>query len=158
MNFLIVVFGLFFTIIHGIDVDEVRDAYRYANSSKEKTEQFYQLTQKTNHTKDNVMAAYYGCALTLKASISSKMGDKISYFKKGKKIIETAVQADPDNIEIRMIRLSVQMNAPRITGYRDDIEEDKNFMLKNINEVSSSKLKEFIKGFMSHSKIFSEKR
>ncbi len=137
-----------------IDINEVRNSYKYAKKSKENTEKFYQLTKKTNHDNDHVMAAYYGCALTLKASFSEKIGDRISFFREGKKMIETAIKSDPDNIELRMIRLSVQTNAPRITRYRKNIEEDKQYLLQYIDNVSSSTLKKFIKGFMTTSEAF----
>ncbi|MBQ4821349.1 hypothetical protein [Aquimarina sp. MMG016] len=139
-----------------MDITEVRNSYRYAKKSAENTEKFYQIIQKTNYKTDNVLSAYYGCALTLKASFADKRGDKISFFKQGKKIIEAAITSEPDNIELRMIRLSVQTSAPRITRYYKNIESDKKFLQDNVNKVPSPKLKEFIKGFMSTSEAFAD--
>ncbi|WP_299254169.1 hypothetical protein [uncultured Aquimarina sp.] len=156
MKFFALFVGLLFMNANTADIVEVRNSYRYAKDSKENTEKFYELTQSINHEESTVLSAYYGCALTLKASFSKKTMDKISFFKQGKKLIEEAIQSDPDNIELRMIRLSVQTSAPRITRYYRDIEEDKSFLTKNIDKVPSSKLKKFIKGFMSTSQAFKE--
>ncbi|MDH7446732.1 hypothetical protein [Aquimarina sp. 2201CG14-23] len=139
-----------------IDLTEVRNSYRYAKESKENTEKFYELTQKTDHQNNQLLSAYYGCALTLKASFSERRGEKISFFKQGRKRIENAIASDPNNIELRMIRLSVQTSAPRITRYYKNIDGDKKFIIENIDKVSSSNLKEFIKGFMSKSSAFTE--
>ncbi|WP_378175358.1 hypothetical protein [Aquimarina sp. SS2-1] len=154
MKFLVVFIGLFLTNTSVGDLTTVRELYRFAKDSKENTEKFLQYIEKTDYQNDLVLKAYYGCALTLKASFSEKRGDKISLFKQGKKIIETAIEADPNNIELRMIRLSVQSNAPKITRYYRNIEEDKNYLLSHIDKVNSPKLKEFIKGFMSSSEVF----
>ncbi|MFD2561932.1 hypothetical protein [Aquimarina rubra] len=154
MKFLVVFIGLLFTNANVADIAEVRELYRYAKDSKENTEKFLEITEKTNYQNDPVLSAYYGCALTLKASFSEKRGDKISFFKQGKKLIESSIETDPNNIELRMIRLSVQSNAPRIIRYYKEIDEDKNYLIKNIDKVTSLKLKEFIKGFMSTSKVF----
>jgi len=69
-------------------------------------------------------------------------------------MIEDAIASAPDNIELRMIRLSVQINSPIITRYRRNIEEDKKFLQENIGKVTVPKLKKFIQGFMSTSKAF----
>jgi len=156
MKFFVVLIGLLFSNIITTNIDEVRNSYRYAKQSKENTESFFELTQKTDRQNDPVLSAYYGCALTLKAAFSDKTMDKISYFRKGKKLIDLAIESNPKNIELRMIRLSVQISAPRITRYNRDIDTDKDFMIKNVDNISSPKLKEFVKGFMSNSGVFSE--
>lgn len=154
MKFVMLFIGLLFTMTTISDISEVRNLYRYAKNSKENTDKFYELTQKGNHSEDPVIAAYYGCALTLKASFSEKTGDRISYFRKGRRMIEDAIESAPSNIELRMIRLSVQINAPRITRYRKNIDEDRKFLQENIDKVTVPKLKKFIQGFMTSSKAF----
>ncbi|MBW1297177.1 hypothetical protein [Aquimarina litoralis] len=155
MKFLALFITLFFVNISSTsDITEVRSLYRYAKDTKENTEKFYKVTQNTDYQGNPVLSAYYGCALTLKAAYADRTGQKISFFRKGKKLIEAAIEAEPDNIELRMIRLSVQTSAPRITRYYKNKDEDKSFLTDNIEKVSSAKLKKFIKGFMSTSEAF----
>ena len=157
MKFFVLFIGLFITNpTTMVDINQVRNSYRYAKDSKDNTEKFFELTQKTDYEEDPVLAAYYGCSLTLKAFYADRTGDKISFFKQGKKMIEAAAISDPNNIEIRMIRLSVQSTAPRITRYYKNIDADKNYIIQHIDNVSSPKLKDFIKGFMSESEVFTE--
>lgn len=156
MKFFALLIGFLFINTIVVDINEVRNSYRYAKESKDNTEKFFELTQKTDYEKDPVLTAYYGCSLALKAAYSDKTVNKISFFKRGKKMIEAAVASDPDNIEIRMIRLSVQSNAPKITRYYKNIDDDKDFIINNVDAISSPKLKELIKGFMSNSDLFTD--
>lgn len=148
--------GLIFVNASSVNITEVRNLYRHAKDTKENTDKFFETTQKTNYQNKPVLSAYHGCALTLKASYADKKMSKISFFRKGKKLIEAAIEAEPNNIELRMIRLSVQSSAPKITRYYKNIEDDKNFLTNNVEKISSPKLKEFIKGFMSTSQAFNK--
>ena len=83
------------------------------------------------------------------------MPEKKSNFKEGVKWIESAVKSKPDNIEIRMIRLGVQENTPKIAKYNTNIQEDKNFIIEHYNDESGS-LAAYIKNFILTSKSFSD--
>ncbi len=137
-----------------ISLEEIRSSYKICNESKEKAEQFFELTNKALQNKGAIYKGYHGAALALKASYSWNPFNKLSYFNKGKKMIDEAIQLEPDNIELRMIRLSIQSNAPKIAGYYQNIEEDKKFMLENIENVSGQGLKKYVEGYISHSDVF----
>lgn len=68
-------------------------------------------------TKQPIFSAYNGVANFMMAKHSSNVISKLSYFKKGKKLLEAAVAADPKNIEIRFLRYTSQDNIPAILGY-----------------------------------------
>ncbi len=139
-----------------IGVDEIRKSYQHCNESKENAEQFFELTKKGLQNNEAIYKGYHGAALALKAAHSWNPFNKMSYFNKGKKMIDNAIVSEPDNIELRMIRLSIQSNTPKIVGYYKNIEEDRDFMLKNIKGVSSKGLKQYIEGYMSYSEVFSK--
>ena len=69
-------------------------------------------------------------------------------------MLEGVIKKDPSNYEVRLLRLSIQENAPKITGYNKDIEEDKKFILTNYSNQKQD-LKEFAKGFVNQSALFS---
>ncbi len=58
----------------------------------------------------------------------------------------------PDNIEIRFIRLSVQKNAPSFLGYNKNIKEDQLFIENNRREIRSPVLLKNIDKLLKHSK------
>ncbi|MFL1896171.1 hypothetical protein ACJRPK_10735 [Aquimarina sp. 2-A2] len=138
------------------ELNVIREAYREISANEETIEEFYKLTQETMPSSKPVYRGYHGAALTLKASVAGSIKDKLSYFKEGKKLIETAISEAPANIELRMIRLSVQSNVPRIVGYRRNIEEDKAYIQKNISTVTDPALKKLLNGFIKNSGAFSK--
>jgi hypothetical protein len=140
----------------GIRIEDIRDAYKTCNESKEKAEQFYELTQKGLQNKGAIYQAYHGAALALKASFSWNPFSKISYFNKAKKMIDEAILSEPDNIELRMIRLSIQTNTPKIADYYKNLEEDKDYIFDNIDKVDDKDLKLYIENFIAQSAIFSD--
>jgi hypothetical protein len=70
-------------------------------------------------------------------------------------LIEYAVASEPNNIEIRMIRLSVQENVPMIVNYRGKKKEDKKFLLDHYKEQTEA-MKIYIGDFISQSKTFTQ--
>ncbi len=139
-----------------ISIEEIRSSYKVCNESDENAEQFYELTKKALLNDGAIYDGYHGAALALKASFSWNPISKLSYFNKGRKMIDAAVDSEPDNIELRVIRLSIQSNTPKIVGYNKNIEEDKNFILNNIKKVKRDGLKEYVNGFITNSKVFSK--
>jgi len=49
---------------------------------------------------------------------------KISYFNEGKNEIEQQINAHPELVELKFIRLMVQLNAPSFLGYSENIDKD----------------------------------
>jgi hypothetical protein len=63
---------------------------------------------------------------------------KYSNFNKGKKLLENAVKRDPKNLEIRFMRYICQEKTPSFLGYKENLEEDKKFIL---SEYKTRKMK-----------------
>ncbi len=156
MKILLIIITFFFFLGDTVRIEDIRDAYKTCNESKEKTEQFYELTQKGLQNKGAIYQAYHGAALALKASFSWNPFSKISYFNKATRMIDEAILSEPDNIELRMIRLSIQTNSPKITGYYNNLEEDKDYVFDNIDKVDDKELKLYIENFIAQSSIFSD--
>lgn len=56
--------------------------------------------------------------------------EKVKYFNEGKYLLEFASNLEPQNAEIRLIRLLAQRNLSNDMNYCNDMEDDQNF-LKN---------------------------
>ena len=144
---------LFLLFLGKTDIAEVRKLYTDAAKSEANAKAFsVKLAEVPDNDPNKVLVAYKGCSLTLKSKFSGVLGDKISFMKEGAKLIDAAAAADPDNIEIRMIRLSVQESVPRIVNYRANKKEDKAVILKNYKEAGE--LKDYIRKFIAQSKSF----
>lgn len=144
---------ILFFLFANPDLAEVRKLYTDAAKSESNTKAFNEkVATIADNDPDKVLVAYKGCGLTLNSKFSKVLVDKISFMKAGAKLIDAAVAADPNNVEIRMIRLSVQESVPKIVGYRANKKEDKAMILKNFKDTGE--LKEYIRNFINQSKSF----
>lgn len=151
-------FILFFTILFVVtpDLTTIREDYINAIHSKENAEKLYNDLSEVTKSDKRILVAYKGAVTTLKAKFAKSTKDKKELFKEGATLIEYAITEDPNDIEIRCIRLGVQENTPKVVKYRKSIPEDKQYILDHYNEIISSNLKSYIKGFIMHSKSFTE--
>ena len=49
---------------------------------------------------------------------------KLSLFIEGKNLLENAIAKHPKNVEMKLLRLMIQENAPRFLGYSDNCTKD----------------------------------
>ena len=73
---------------------------------------------------------------------------KMSYFNEGKNTMEAAIKSDPKNLEVRLMRLITQENAPKLLGYYQNIEEDRNFLTRDYKKTADNDLKIYIKEYL----------
>ncbi|HET8809822.1 MAG TPA: hypothetical protein VFM65_06095 [Flavobacteriaceae bacterium] len=133
-----------------MQTQQLRDAYKTASTSEKEALGFMELTQHIDSSA--VHQAYLGAAFALKAKFGK---NKIQNLREAKTQIEKAVERKPQNIEIRMIRLSVQESLPAIAGYGKAIKQDRVFIAANLSKVENEGLKKYLQGFIANSKSFS---
>ena len=138
------------------DLTEIRTKYPLAVKNKAEAETLMNELKSVSIDSDKVLLAYKASVMTLMAKFSKQKKEKKEFFKEGVSLMEAAVIASPDNIEIRCLRLGVQENSPKFLGYHKNKEEDKGFILNHYPEVSSKAVQIVIKDFVSQSKSFSE--
>ena len=152
VSFLIQIFLL---IVPIQDIETIRRGYIEAAQDDSKIAAFNELLANVSMEDSLVIVAYKGAALALTAKIEVGIKNKTAAFKKGVEYLEYAIKSDPENIELRFVRLSVQENSPRIVNYKDSIEEDKAFIFEHFQHILSTSLKEYIGDFILQSKAFS---
>ena len=138
------------------DLSSVRVKYPEASKNEQEAKKLHDELISISKNDLPVLIAYKGAVTTMMANYAQGIKDKKLFFKEGKELLEHAVEAEPDNIEIRCIRLSVQENAPKITGYRKNIAEDKKRILDSYSLSTDKGAKDFIKGYVARSDSFSE--
>lgn len=138
------------------DMPTVRESYKLAAQDKSNLESFYQLVETVDKNNDVAIVAYKGAALALKAKYAETIKGKKEGFILGVDYIESAIKKEPNAIEPRFVRLGIQENAPKILKYRDNIDEDKAFLIKQFEHIPSKNLKEHIKDYILQSKLFSD--
>lgn len=89
------------------------------------------IINNNSYEKTTLTKAYKGLCETMMAEYAFLPTSKLRYFNKGKKKIQEAIQQHPDNPELRYIRLMVQLNAPAMLGYYQEIQKDLDFFVSN---------------------------
>ena len=73
---------------------------------------------------------------------------KMTYFNEGKNTMEAAIKSDPKNLEVRLMRLITQESVPKLLGYFQNIEEDRNFLTRDYKKTTDKDLKIYIKEYL----------
>lgn len=135
------------------EIADIRKLYSSVVISESNAKEF---ALKLADAKENniILYAYKGASIVIMAKYKKEISERSKNFKEGAKMVEFAVTSEPNNIEIRLIRLSIQEKAPKILKYNGNMKEDKNFLLNHYKE-SSGTLKPYIKNFILQSKSFS---
>lgn len=136
------------------EITEVRELYVNASKSKENAEIFYAKMSKLD-SKSNTLIAYKGASIALRAKYLKEIKQKKEAFISGITLLEKSIKAEPENAEIRLIRLSIQENTPKILKYKSNIEEDKKLIITTFDSQPKD-LKKYIKEFAVQSSVFSE--
>lgn len=134
------------------DIEALRNSYAKANLSNANTEAFINLAEKQSGS-DAVTNGYKAAAQIMEAKITKK--NRKALVKTGATNLESIIKSNPNTIELRVIRLSVQENIPKIVGYRGSIKDDKAFLMSNYSKQNAT-LKSYVKKFVMQSKSFTD--
>lgn len=141
--------GLLF-FFQSSDLEALRNAYSKANLSNEGAKIFIAIAEKKTSS-DPVVTGYKAAAEILEAKVTTQKNKRKSFVKSGATSLENVIKNNPNNIELRVIRMSVQENIPKIVGYSRNLKEDKTFIVKNYSKQNAA-LKSYIKKFAAQSK------
>ena len=120
MKGLILFFSLFVLFV-APELSEVRKQYTNAIESKENAQKFYKLLEGVAKQDSKTLVAYKCASIALQAKFSPKKEDKKKQFIEGTQLLDYALKNDSNNLEIRLIRLSIQENTPKIMKYKANI-------------------------------------
>lgn len=100
------------------------------------------------------VAAYKGGLLMKRAGYLDTPVKRTESFKAGHQLLESSIEAEPNNIEYRFIRLAIQENAPKVLRYNKNIEEDKAIILEGYKKLDAKK-RAYLLGYTKQSTILS---
>ena len=140
----------FFAFFQNSDLETLRNAYAKASSSDDSTRAFIQTASKKTSS-DPAVIGYKAAAQIMEAKVTKEKNKRKTFVKTGATQLENVLKSNPNNIELRMIRLSIQENLPKIVGYSKNIKEDKNFLIANYAKQNTA-TKNYLKRFAMQSK------
>lgn len=156
MKFLLF-FLLFSVSVYSIEINEIRNKFLKVTTIKE-ADNYIQLLEKSELKEAK---AYKAALLLMKAKFAFFPFNKWSYFKEGSALLDSSIQENPKNLEIRYIRFLFQSEIPNFLGYHNNLKEDYNLIVNNIiNSLLPLKFKQgmlskmlLVKGLTSNQSI-----
>jgi len=98
--------------------------------------------------KHPLFQAYHGATFAIMAKTRWNPFSATSLLNKSKEELNAAVKKSPNNIEIRFIRFAVQKNIPNFLGYSENTNEDKTFIINNLDKFRDAKLSKEMKDYV----------
>jgi hypothetical protein len=134
------------------DLQRTRELYYKASANKGDAELFSTFLSSSPDVEKTLLSGYRGMSYMIKANYSWNPYNKLSFFNKGKDLLDEAIQKDPANIELRFLRFCVQTNAPAFLGYSGMIGQDKAVILSGYPLSKDNDLKNRIRNYLVSSK------
>jgi hypothetical protein len=151
MKFVLILFVLLFSnLMVAQNLPELRNLLKNAENSEKSAKSLIQKSEDAySKTKRPIYSAFLATGQFLMAKHVFSPFKKMSYFNEGKKNLEKAVKDDPKNVEIRLMRLITQEQAPKLLGYTKNIEEDRKLIVNNYKGLEDVDLKLYIKKYLN---------
>lgn len=132
-------------------IGEIRSLYEKAPTEESACNKLIEILSPYNEKNNPLYAGYKASAIMMMAKHVFNPFSKMSYFKKGKRILENAIKADEKNIELRFLRYNAQTHTPSFLGYNGDIKKDKEFLESSFSQITDVRLKEFMLPYLKNS-------
>lgn len=138
-----------------INLKSIRKQLVLAIDNSKTTDSLYKsLASVKNRT--GLISGYIGALLSCKAKHAWNPYMKVKYLNNSKKVLQTAVNADPHNIEIRFLRFSIEHNVPGFLGFNKDLVADREDIIAQLDKknygTADKELTIAIIKFLIHSK------
>lgn len=154
MKYIVSLFFLFSLIYSIQDLEQIRKDYISASKERESAAALMEQLSAITEEDKKVLVAYKGAVTALMAKYTKGNRERKQLFEDGVRLLEYALSEEPDNIEIRCLRLSIQENSPKFLKYHSNIGEDKSFILTNYGNTSSRAVRNFVKSYIMQSDGF----
>jgi hypothetical protein len=138
-TFLLGVVFVIMVALRQTDVSVLRKYFYASATDKEMSAEFLKLTNGMSLDGRPMFLGFRAMALMLACNHEQNPFAKLNLFKEGKKLLEMAIQRDPDNPELIFFRFSTQTNIPPILGYRSNISSDKVELINYLKEDTKAK-------------------
>lgn len=133
----------------------IRNLYYQAAASKADSDKFKAALNAIPNPNTSIKG-YIAVSHMIEAKHLFNPSSKLSAFNNGKTQLENMIKSDPENLELRFLRIGVQTNTPSFLGYSSQIQTDKKIILSKYATHTDADLKRRIREFMLTSGICTE--
>ena len=144
--FTLFIFILTFSMFSAQHTHKYRILINNAEKSSSSADEFLNYVQSQyQQTKRPIFKALTGVGYFFQAKHSYSPFTKMSYFRKGKELLDDSIREEPGNLEMRLLRYLSQLKSPAILGYKHNMKEDKQFLRQNYKNSKDEDLIKEIK-------------
>ena len=144
MRIVIILFLIAFQLeINAEDLQSLRQTY-LDSFKKEQVCDSVKIILENKKELSNIENAYLGVFHMMKCRFTLNPISKISLFSIGRDLLEQSIKNDPENLEIRFLRYSIQKNIPKILLYSQHISTDEKFIFDKITLSKDKELNDYI--------------
>ena len=133
--------------MNATDISYLRNLFFEASNSKEKTEYMLKVLSVANDKSVPIVKGYTAMSYMLLAKHGFNFFSRYNNFITGRELLESAISQDRNNLELRFLRITVQLNVPSILNYSGDIEGDKKLIMANFRHIQDPDLRNKINNF-----------
>lgn len=127
---------------------EIRGAFQKAAVEEKSCRNLLKILGDYNEKNNPLFGGYKACATMIMAKYVFNPFTKMSYFSKGKSLLEKCITVDKQNIELRYLRYTIQRKVPFFLQYRSSINEDKRMISDAVVNLKDAELKKMISEFL----------
>ncbi|MFA5244069.1 MAG: hypothetical protein WC380_02100 [Pedobacter sp.] len=131
-----------------LPIKEVRKMFDRSTRSELECKKLIQTLQPYSVKTNSLYYGYKAGAIMLMAKHVLNPFSKLSHFKKGKGMLENAINFDNNNLELRFLRYTIQTNVPSFLNYKQNIKPDKEFIIRSMAALEDKELKQIIKNYL----------
>lgn len=128
-------------------LSQARALFNVAHVNKTDCDKLIELTLNSNHPLTN---AYYAAGIMVSSKYTINPFKIMKIFNAGKEILEDLISENYDNVEMRYLRYSIQLNTPKFAGYYKNIEHDREILVSYIKQHSKSELTKHMMIFINN--------
>jgi len=133
-------------------VETVRTLFYEASVNKSAAAKFQKALSVVDKNSSPVLLCYKGVAEMMQAKHVLSPFNKLAKFKNGKSMIEESISRDPDDLELRFLRFSIQSNLPAFLNYDSQIPGDKKKLINGYSRIKDVELRRRVVEYLSTSK------
>ncbi len=137
------------TSISAQSLNEIRSEFHAVVLNPDDSRDFHNFLKDIENPTSTVKA-YQAVSEALLAQVVWNPFNKLKQVVKYDKQIEAAVEEDPQNIEIRFLRLAIEYNLPSFLGMSTHMEEDVAMIVSDLSSVSEMKVNPMFGQYIFH--------
>lgn len=121
-----------------VDVLSIRRKFYASVDNYNIAKKFLKELQSEAKKNSPIVVGYHAALTMTMAKHTYNPYSKFKYFIDGKNMLENIIAQNEENFELRLIRFAIQTNVPSFLGYNSNVNDDKLFLLKNINTLNKN--------------------